>query len=107
MLPCSTRHILAVLSLALLLLEGCGSTPPTRFYVLPTLTDASPPAAAGKRELTIGIGPMTLPRCVEIISRRYRLKYLEMAPLDDRGSKRWTCAQMSAKRLGRRVENAF
>jgi hypothetical protein len=31
----------------------------------------------------------------------------EMAPLYDRGSKRWTCAQMSAKRLGRKVENAF
>jgi hypothetical protein len=30
-----------------------------------------------------------------------------MASLDDRGSKRWTYAQMSAKRLGRRVENTL
>jgi uncharacterized lipoprotein YmbA len=77
MLPCSTRHILAVLSLALLLLEGCGSTPPTRFYVLPTLTDASPPAAAGKRELTIGIGPVTLPPYLDrpqIVTRASRVK---------------------------------
>ena len=59
--PCSTRHLLAVLSLALLMLWGCGSTPPTRFYVLPTLTDAAPLAPASKRELTIGIGPVTLP----------------------------------------------
>jgi IS1 family transposase len=30
-----------------------------------------------------------------------------MAPLDDHGRKRWRCAQRSAGRLGRRVENAF
>jgi hypothetical protein len=30
-----------------------------------------------------------------------------MAPLDDHGRKRWRCAQMSARRLGRRVENAL
>jgi uncharacterized protein len=79
MLPCSTRHILAVLSLALLLLEGCGSTPPTRFYVLPTLTDASPPAAAGKRELTIGIGPVTLPPYLDrpqIVTRASRARLI-------------------------------
>ena len=28
-------------------------------------------------------------------------------PTDDHGRKRWRCAQMSARRLGRRVENAF
>jgi hypothetical protein len=31
----------------------------------------------------------------------------ETAPLDDRGSKRWMYAQISAKRLGRRVENTL
>jgi len=34
-------------------------------------------------------------------------KVQEMAPLDAHGRKQWRCAQISARRLGRRVENAF
>jgi uncharacterized lipoprotein YmbA len=77
MLPCSTRHVFTVLSLALLMLGGCGSTPPTRFYVLSTLTDTSPPTPAGKRELTIGVGPVTLPPYLDrpqIVTRASRAK---------------------------------
>jgi hypothetical protein len=30
-----------------------------------------------------------------------------MAPLEDQGRRWWRCAQMAARRLGRRIENAF
>lgn len=84
MLPCPIRHLQAVLSLALLMLWGCGSTPPTRFYVLPTLTDASPPAPTSKRDLTIGVGPVTLPPYLDrpqIVTRASRVK-LDLGEFD-------------------------
>ena len=57
---CLAAWVLAMLGALLLGLNGCGSSPPTRFYVLPSLTgtDAAPPTAP--RELTIGVGPVTL-----------------------------------------------
>ena len=61
MLQRATRPVLASLSCVLLVLGGCLGTPPTRFYLLPTLTDVSAPAATGERALTIGVGPVTLP----------------------------------------------
>ena len=81
---CSTRPVLAMLSLAFLVLGGCGSTPPTRFYLLPTLTDASPPTSTGKRDLTIGVGPVTLPPYLDrpqIVTRASRAK-LDLAEFD-------------------------
>jgi uncharacterized lipoprotein YmbA len=57
----ATRPVLAILSGILLVLGGCLSTPPTRFYTLPTLPDVSSSAAMGERALTIGVGPVTLP----------------------------------------------
>jgi uncharacterized lipoprotein YmbA len=80
----SIRRVLLTCSVALLVLGGCASTPPTRFYVLPPLTDASPPAAAGKRELTIGLGPVTLPPYLDrpqIVTRASRAK-LDLAEFD-------------------------
>jgi len=55
------RPVLALLSGVLLVLGGCLSTPSTRFYWLPTLTDGASPAVRGARALTIGVGPVTLP----------------------------------------------
>jgi len=55
------RPVLALLSGVLLVLGGCLSTPSTRFYLLPTLTDGASPAAMGARALTIGVGPVALP----------------------------------------------
>jgi uncharacterized lipoprotein YmbA len=84
MLPGATRPVLAMLSLAILLLGGCGSTPPTRFYVLPPLTDAAPLAPASKRELTIGLGPVTLPPYLDrpqIVTRASRVK-LDLGEFD-------------------------
>ena len=49
---------------ALLVLSGClGSTPPTQFYLVPPLTgtDTAPPASTGRRDLTLGVGPVTVP----------------------------------------------
>ena len=81
---CSTRSVLATLSVVLLVLGGCASTPPTRFYVLSTLTDASQPASTGKHDLTIGVGPVTLPPYLDrpqIVTRASRAK-LDLAEFD-------------------------
>jgi uncharacterized protein len=53
----------ALLSVVLLVLSGCANTPPTRFYVLPALTGAETVALSSvvKADLTIGVGPVTLP----------------------------------------------
>ena len=51
---------LALLGVCLLGLSGCGSSPPTRFYVLPSLTGAETAPPAAPRDLTIGVGPVTL-----------------------------------------------
>jgi len=52
--------VLAMLSVVLLGLYGCASSPPTRFYVLPSLTGAATAPPAAQRDLTIGVGPVTL-----------------------------------------------
>ena len=60
----SARRRLALLAVlaAGLTLAGCAETPPTRFYTLSPLEDApggTPPA--NLPELTVGVGPVTLP----------------------------------------------
>ena len=60
----SARRRLAILAVlaAGLTLAGCADTPPTRFYTLSPLEDApggTPPA--NLPELTVGVGPVTLP----------------------------------------------
>jgi uncharacterized lipoprotein YmbA len=60
----SRRRRLAILAVlaAGLALAGCADTPPTRFYTLSPLDDAprdTPPASLP--ELTVGVGPVTLP----------------------------------------------
>jgi uncharacterized protein len=52
--------VLAMLGVVLLGLHGCASSPPTRFYVLLSLTGADPALPAAQRALTIGVGPVTL-----------------------------------------------
>jgi uncharacterized protein len=52
--------VLALLGVVLLGLHGCASSPPTRFYVLPSLTEADTAPPATQRTLTIGVGPVTL-----------------------------------------------
>jgi len=79
-----TRPVLVPLSCVLLVLGGCLCTPPSRFYLLPTLTDVSSPAAMGERALTIGVGPVTLPPYLDrpqIVTRASRAQ-LHLAELD-------------------------
>jgi uncharacterized lipoprotein YmbA len=57
---CLAAWALAMLGVMLLGLNGCGSSPPTRFYILPSLTGTDVAAPTAPRELTLGVGPVTL-----------------------------------------------
>jgi len=76
----------ALLSVVLLVLSGCAKTPPTRFYVLPALTGAetAAPSSGVKSDLTIGVGPVTLPPYLDrpqIVTRASRAK-LDLGEFD-------------------------
>ena len=76
---CLPAGILALLSVCLLGLSGCASSPPTRFYVLPSLTSAETTPPAAPRDLTIGVGPVTLPPYLDrpqIVTRASRARLL-------------------------------
>jgi len=73
-------------SVVLLVLSGFAKTPPTRFYVLPVLTGAETAALSSgvKPDLTIGVGPVTLPPYLDrpqIVTRASRAK-LELGEFD-------------------------
>jgi uncharacterized protein len=77
--------VMATLGVSWLLVSGC-TTPPTRFYVLPALSSADPTSkvTATQRELTIGVGPVTLPPYLDrpqIVTRASRAK-LALAEFD-------------------------
>ena len=58
----SLTRLVTLAALAGLAMAGCAETPPTRFYTLSPLEDApggTPPA--NLPELTVGVGPVTLP----------------------------------------------
>jgi uncharacterized protein len=73
-------RVLVLCGVALLGLSGClGSTPPTHFYLLPPLTsgDTASPASAGQREVTLAVGPVTVPPYLDrpqIVTRTSRAK---------------------------------
>ena len=76
----------ALLSVVLLVLSSCAKTPPTRFYVLPALTGTETAALSSvvKPDLTIGVGPVTLPPYLDrpqIVTRASRAK-LELGEFD-------------------------
>jgi uncharacterized lipoprotein YmbA len=75
-----------LLSVVLLVLSGCAKTPPTRFYVLPALTGAETAALSSvvKPDLTIGVGPVTLPPYLDRpqIVTRASLTKLELGEFD-------------------------
>ena len=79
--------VMILLVIYLLVLSGClGSTPPTQFYLMPPLTspDTAPPASAGWRDLTLGVGPVTVPPYLDrpqIVTRASQAK-LTLADLD-------------------------
>lgn len=99
----SSRLALATLGVVCLLLGGCASTPPSRFYVLPPLASAdTAPLSAVKRDLTIGVGPVTLPPYLDrpqIVTRASRAK-LDLAEFDQwAASLQDTCARVLAENL--------
>ena len=57
---------IALLSVSLLVLSGCATTPPTRFYVLPALTDADTASLSSvvKPDLTVESRPIVSDRVV-------------------------------------------
>jgi uncharacterized protein len=73
-------RVLVPCGVALLVLSGClGSTPPTQFYLMPPLTsgDTASPASAGQRDLTLAVGPVTVPTYLDrpqIVTRTSRAK---------------------------------
>jgi len=73
-------RVLVPCSVALFVLSGCfGSTPPTHFYLVPPLTsgDTASPASAGQRDLTLAVGPVTVPPYLDrpqIVTRTSRAK---------------------------------
>ena len=79
-------YVLASCGVALLVLSGCLGSPPTQFYLVPSLTspDTASPASAGQRDLTLGVGPVTVPPYLDrpqIVTRASRAK-LVLADLD-------------------------
>src|SRR4029453_9869228 len=80
-------RVLVPCAVALLVLSGClGSTPPTHFYLIPPLTsgDTASPASAGQRDLTLGVGPVTVPPYLDrpqLVTRTSRAK-LALADFD-------------------------
>src|SRR5262249_18000674 len=88
MMPWLLRtRVLIPCGVALLVLSGClGGTPTTQFYLVPSLSgpDTASPAAAGRRDLTLGVGPVTVPPYLDrpqIVTRTSRAK-LVLADLD-------------------------
>jgi uncharacterized lipoprotein YmbA len=77
MMPRLNRHnaLLSVLLTMLFLLSGCGTTPPSRFYLLEAMpADSAAISSAGDRDnLHIGIGPVEFAdylRRAQIVTRK-------------------------------------
>jgi len=78
--------VLALCGVTLFVLSGCLGSPPTQLYLVPPLTspDPAPPASAGQRDLTLGVGPVTVPPYLDrpqLVTRTSRAK-LVLADLD-------------------------
>jgi uncharacterized lipoprotein YmbA len=57
--------LLVALAVGMLVVSGCSTGPPTRLYVLTSLTSAeSLPQATGIRGMSLGVGPVELPQYV-------------------------------------------
>ena len=57
--------LLVSLTASMLIMSSCSTGPPTRLYVLTSLTRVeSVPQAMGRRDVAIGVGPVELPQYV-------------------------------------------
>jgi uncharacterized protein len=78
--------VLAPCGAALLVLSGCLGSPPTQWYLVPPLSgpDTAPSVSAGPRDLTLGVGPVTVPPYLDrpqLVTRTSRAT-LVLAELD-------------------------
>ena len=73
-------RVLVPCGVALFVLSGCfGSTPPTQFYLMPPPSSGvtASSASAGQRDLTLAVGPVTVPPYLDrlqIVTRTSRAK---------------------------------
>ena len=79
-------RVLTPCGIALFVLSGClGSTPPTQFYLVSPITgDTAPSVSSGQRDLTIAVGPVTVPPYLDrpqLVTRTSRVK-LALADFD-------------------------
>ena len=83
-------RVLTCCGVALFLLSGClGSTPPTHFYLLPSMNggDTALPVSAAQRDLILAVGPVTVPPYLDraqLVTRTSRAK-LALADFDQWG----------------------
>jgi len=68
------------LSLVILLTTGCGTTPPSRYYMLNSISQADSESSGNrsKAEVQIGIGPVTFPKYLDRYSIVIRSKGAEV-----------------------------
>ena len=86
---CLPAGVLALLGVCLLGLNGCASSPPTRLYVLPSLSSAETAPPAAPRDLTIGVGPVALHPYLDrlqIVTRASRARLERRSDLVDQAS---------------------
>src|SRR5215510_8124176 len=73
-------RVLVLCGVALPVLSGClGSTPPTQFYLVPSMTggNTAPSVSSGQRDLTLAMAPVTVPPYLDrpqIVTRASRAK---------------------------------
>lgn len=66
MKPWGKRYLIPVMGLCLVLVSGClSSGPPTTYYTLTATAVQTPPVASAGPDLTVGIGPVSLPAYLE------------------------------------------
>lgn len=74
---CLSAGVLTLLSVCLLGMSGCASSPPTRFYLFPALPEAASAPPATPHPRTLGVGPVTLPPYLDraqIVTRASRAR---------------------------------
>ena len=73
----------AILFAVLLSLGGCGTSPPTKFFLLSPISAAEAPIANGNHELRLGIGPINVPEYLDRPQIVTRLADTELRLADD------------------------
>ena len=81
-----------ILGLLILVITGCGSNLPARFYVLTPMNNPNPASVVvAGREMAIGVGPVELPMYLDRpqLMRRTAHNELQLSELENNGRSRW------------------